>query len=163
MSNIEPLARLASVASSLNAARAFALVHGYTGATNLPVWAGARLCDSDAVASHMLALGVRGLPTPGRTRGRADNPFWYIHEAVGGRRNTPIPVTEAEALRMILALNNAATDHCPAPDLLALTGWSALKAQGYDVRAAVQSRRASTYRLWDVREKFLCQSIRVAA
>lgn len=163
MINIEPITNLADVAMSRNALIAFQMVQAYTCRHNLAVWAGTALRDTDGVASHMLALGVRGLPTPGRTYGRRDDPFWYIREAVGGRRVSPIPVTQAQALRMIMVLNDAATDECPAPDLLALAGWSALLEHNYDVRAAVESRGAPTHRLANARKRFLHTSSRIAA
>lgn len=151
------MTRLANAATSLNALTAYTAVYQWHQDTpNLALWAGAGLSGADGVASHILVMGVRGVPSPRfNARGRADNPFWYINEAVGGRRETPIPMTEQDALQAVRALNDAAAPDCPAPDLLALTGWYALVKHGFDVRAAVESRRAPTHRLWMAREAFL--------
>lgn len=151
------MTRLANAATSPNALTACEAIRQWHQDTpNLALWAGAELCDVDGAASHILVMGVHGMPSARpKARGRADNPFWYINEAVGGRRETPIPMTEQDALQAVRALNDAAVPGCPAPDLLALTGWYALMKHGFDVRAAVQSRRAPTHRLWYARKAFL--------
>ncbi|WP_100482234.1 Tn3 family transposase [Mycobacteroides abscessus] len=155
--NTNTLSRLADAATSPNALTAYTAISSWHQDTpNLALWAGAGLSSADGVASHILVMGVHGVPSARpNARGRTDNPYWYINEAVGGRRDTPIPMTEHEALEAVRALNDAAVPSCPAPDLLALTGWYALMKNDFDVRAAVASRRAPTHRLWMVHEAFL--------
>lgn len=158
-----PLRNLAHNATSPAANTACTLLASWHRiAPNLAVWAGTGLNDHAAVASHILVLGVEGVPTGHpHKRVNPDDPFWYIREAVGGRRDTPIPVTEDQAVEMVKALNTAAMVGCPAPDLLALTGWCALSKHGLNVAAAVASRKAPTERLRAAQAAFLRGSARL--
>ncbi len=151
------MTRLANAATSPNALTAYTSIYQWHQDTpNLALWAGAGLSDVDGVASHILVMGVHGVPSARpNARGRGDNPFWYIHEAVGGRRETSIPMTEQDALQAVRALNHFAVPGCPATDLLALTGWCALMKNDFNVRAAVESRQAPTHRLWEAKRAFL--------
>jgi hypothetical protein len=158
---------LAHLATSPEVTRAAKLVQARIGESNVAVWAACAHMHMGA-ASHILLMGVRGTPSPvAPVSGRLDNPWRYLWEAVGGRRQSPLPITNDDALAVVTSLKQVATVRYPAPDLLAIAGWSGLHAAvmkhrgtgaGWETRAvldAVTRRAARTYRLQDARRAFL--------
>ncbi|MGV0624541.1 hypothetical protein [Mycolicibacter minnesotensis] len=136
---------------------------------NPAIWDEVNMIFPDAqfgLAAHIILRGLRGGTSPQEEYGRADTPGWYIGEAVGARRDTPIPLTAEQAVELVRVLNYVGDRWHPPADLLALTGWSSLHKAienhrrrqrfGWEIVAVLDALHdAPTARLGQVREHFI--------